>query len=85
MDIIFRLIVSRIYCFRDDLYHGSIFYRANLYQGYIISGLICILDIDIQGVKSIKKTDLNPNYVFIKTPSLKVLEARLKVGAFKGL
>merc|ERR1712098_787565 len=37
-------------------------------------GVICILDIDIQGVMSTKKTDLNPNYVFIKPPSLEELE-----------
>jgi len=41
-------------------------------------GLICILDIDVQGVKSMKTTDLNPFYVFIKTPSLPELESRLK-------
>merc|ERR1712198_27530 len=41
-------------------------------------GLICILDIDVQGVISIKKTDLKPNYVFVKPPSLDELEARLK-------
>lgn len=41
-------------------------------------GLICVLDIDVQGVKSIKKTDLNSNYVFVKPPSLPELENRLK-------
>jgi len=40
-------------------------------------GLICVLDIDIQGVRSLKKTDMNANYVFIKTPSLEVLRERL--------
>ena len=42
------------------------------------SGKICILDIDVQGVKSIKKTDLAPHYVFIKPPSLAALEQRLR-------
>jgi guanylate kinase len=37
------------------------------------------LDIDVQGVKSIKKTDLKSNYVFVKPPCLEVLEERLKV------
>ncbi|XP_023334034.1 guanylate kinase-like [Eurytemora carolleeae] len=41
-------------------------------------GLICILDIDLQGVMSIKKTDLNPKYIFIKPPSITELETRLK-------
>lgn len=39
---------------------------------------ICILDIDMQGVKSIKKTDLNPIYISIQPPSIEVLEKRLR-------
>lgn len=35
--------------------------------------LICILDIDMQGVKNIKRTDLNPIYVSIQPPSMAVL------------
>lgn len=34
---------------------------------------ICVLDIDVQGVISVKNTDLNPKCVFIKPPSLEVL------------
>ena len=41
------------------------------------SGKICILDIDVQGVKSIKKTDLNPFYIFIKPRSVDDLKMRL--------
>ena len=41
------------------------------------SGKICILDIDVQGVKAVKKTDLTPLLVFIKPPSLEVLDERL--------
>ncbi|GAU95335.1 hypothetical protein RvY_06969 [Ramazzottius varieornatus] len=41
-------------------------------------GKLCLLDIDSQGVKSIKGTDLNPVLVFIKPPSLEVLEMRLR-------
>jgi guanylate kinase len=41
------------------------------------SGRICILDIDMQGVKSIKNTDLKCRYIFIKPPSMKHLEERL--------
>lgn len=41
-------------------------------------GLVCVLDIDIQGVQSLKKTDIHPNYVFIMPPSLAVLEERLR-------
>ena len=44
----------------------------------LILGVICILDIDVQGVKSMKITSFNSNYVFIQPPSLEVLEQRLK-------
>ncbi|TRY95532.1 hypothetical protein DNTS_010989, partial [Danionella cerebrum] len=39
---------------------------------------ICILDIDMQGVKNIKKTDLNPIYVSVQAPSMDILEKRLR-------
>lgn len=39
---------------------------------------ICILDIDLQGVKNIKKTDLNPIYISVQVPSIEVLEKRLR-------
>eukprot|EP00095_Tigriopus_kingsejongensis_P010962 maker-scaffold129_size324999-snap-gene-2.24 protein:Tk10962 transcript:maker-scaffold129_size324999-snap-gene-2.24-mRNA-1 annotation:"guanylate kinase-like" len=42
------------------------------------SGQICLLDIEIQGVESVKKSTLNPKYVFIKPPSLAILEERLR-------
>ena len=41
-------------------------------------GQICILDIEMEGVKSMKKTDLNPRYVFLQPPSLEILEQRLR-------
>ncbi|KAG7525857.1 guanylate kinase [Solea senegalensis] len=40
--------------------------------------LICILDVDMQGVKNIKETDLNPLYISIQPPSMEVLENRLR-------
>ncbi|XP_072911084.1 guanylate kinase isoform X1 [Hemitrygon akajei] len=39
---------------------------------------ICILDVDMQGVKNIKKTDLSPIYLSIQPPSFEVLEERLR-------
>ncbi|XP_027951737.1 guanylate kinase isoform X1 [Eumetopias jubatus] len=39
---------------------------------------ICVLDVDLQGVRNIKKTDLQPIYVFVQPPSLDVLEQRLR-------
>lgn len=47
-------------------------------QTVLESGKICALDVDIQGVKSLKKSNLNPIYCFVKPPSLEVLEKRLK-------
>lgn len=41
-------------------------------------GKVCVLDIDVQGVKQVKQTTLNPWYVFIKPPSLETLQERLK-------
>lgn len=41
-------------------------------------GKVCVLDIELQGVKSIKNTDLGPKYVFIMPPSLEILESRLR-------
>ena len=45
---------------------------------YIFSGLICILDIDVQGVISMKQTSFSSNYVFIMPPSEEILKERLK-------
>ncbi|XP_078035892.1 guanylate kinase isoform X1 [Augochlora pura] len=41
-------------------------------------GKICVLDIEIQGVKQVKQTSLNPLYVFIKPPTMNELEKRLR-------
>ncbi|XP_067001664.2 guanylate kinase isoform X2 [Anabrus simplex] len=42
------------------------------------SGKVCVLDIEVQGVEQVKKTDLNPLYIFVKPPSLNALESRLR-------
>ncbi|XP_068563478.1 guanylate kinase 1b [Cebidichthys violaceus] len=39
---------------------------------------ICILDVELQGVKRIKETDLNPIYISIQPPSMEILETRLR-------
>lgn len=41
-------------------------------------GKVCVLDIEIEGVKQIKSTDLNPILVFIRPPSINELERRLR-------
>ena len=41
-------------------------------------GKVCILDIDIQGVKSVKNSSLEAKYLFIMPPSITSLENRLR-------
>ncbi|KTW27026.1 guanylate kinase [Pneumocystis carinii B80] len=41
-------------------------------------GYTCIMDIDMQGVLSIKKAPISAKYVFIAPPDLEVLEERLR-------
>lgn len=42
------------------------------------SGKICVLDIDVQGVRKVKESHLNPYYIFIAPPSKEELEKRLR-------
>lgn len=42
------------------------------------NGKMCVLDIEIEGVKQVKRTDLNPLLVFVMPPSLEELERRLR-------
>lgn len=41
-------------------------------------GKVCILDIDVQGVQNVKKSGLNPIYLFFAPPSMEALESRLR-------
>ncbi|XP_012164194.1 guanylate kinase isoform X2 [Bombus affinis] len=42
------------------------------------AGKICVLDVEVQGVKQIKQSSLDPLYIFIKAPSIEELEKRLR-------
>ncbi|XP_078325888.1 uncharacterized protein LOC111125194 isoform X6 [Crassostrea virginica] len=42
------------------------------------SGKLCVLDVEVNGVKNIKQTDLNAKYIFVKPPSLEDLKKRLE-------
>ena len=42
------------------------------------TGRICVLDVDKQGVKNIRKTDLHPLFIYISPPSYEILERRLR-------
>lgn len=41
-------------------------------------GQVVLLDIEMEGVKQVKKTDMNARYVFIAPPSMEELENRLR-------
>ncbi|KAF4674275.1 guanylate kinase [Perkinsus olseni] len=62
--------------------HGNLYGTSKAAVRDVLShGEICILDIDVQGVESLKaSTDLGfyPAYVFISPPSMQVLEKRLR-------
>jgi guanylate kinase len=49
-------------------------------QSVTNQGQICVLDIDVQGTRSIKAASLNPSpaYIFIKPPNMEELEKRLR-------
>ena len=41
-------------------------------------GRICILDIDVQGVRNVQKSGMDAKYLFIMPPSVDELESRLR-------
>lgn len=41
------------------------------------AGKVCVLEIDINGAKQVRNSDLNPIYVFIMPPSIHELRRRL--------
>jgi guanylate kinase len=41
-------------------------------------GKVCVLDIEIEGVKQVKNSHLNAIFVFINPPSIEELERRLR-------
>ncbi|CAF2360676.1 unnamed protein product [Rotaria sp. Silwood2] len=42
------------------------------------TGRICLLDVDKQGVKNIRSTNLNALFIYISPPSYEILEQRLR-------
>ncbi|KAI0028338.1 guanylate kinase [Vararia minispora EC-137] len=59
--------------FSGNLYGTSVQAVKSIAQ----QGRRCILDIEVQGVRQIKTTDLNPVYLFVAPPSVSVLRQRL--------
>lgn len=41
-------------------------------------GKVCVLDIEMEGVKQVKKSSIDARYVFIAPPSVEELERRLR-------
>ncbi|KAI9323672.1 guanylate kinase [Dichotomocladium elegans] len=60
--------------FSGNMYGTSI----KAVEDVVKAGKVCMLDIDMQGVKLVKKTSLNPRYIFVQPPSLEILEQRLR-------
>lgn len=69
---------------RNEFLESATF-SANLYGTSVAAvkkvqeeGKVCVLDIEIEGVKQVKNSHLNALYVFIEPPSLEELERRLR-------
>lgn len=56
-------------------YYGTSLEAVESVKG---KGMICVLDIDVQGVQNVKKSDLDSIYIFIAPPSMEELEKRLR-------
>ena len=54
------------------------FFSKKAVQDVAQTGRICLLDVDKEGVKNIRKTDLNPLFIYISPPSYEILEKRLR-------
>lgn len=75
--------------FERDIAKGNVFIEHALIHGNIYGqsiaaveavsakGIVCILEIDVQGAVSVGKTQLNPFYLFIMPPNQEALKERL--------
>lgn len=70
---------------KDGMFIESAEVHGNVYgtsfatvQDQIEAGRTCILDIDVQGVRNVKASDMAAHYVFIAPPSMALLEERLR-------
>jgi guanylate kinase len=60
--------------FGDNLYGTS----KKAIEDQSAKGQVVVLDIEMEGVKQVKKSDINARYVFIAPPSEEELEKRLR-------
>ncbi|GAB7361565.1 hypothetical protein MBLNU230_g1617t1 [Neophaeotheca triangularis] len=66
--------------FIEHAQFGSNFYGTSIkaVKDVAEKGRVCILDIEMEGVKQVKKTDLNARFLFLQPPSVEILEQRLR-------
>jgi len=59
--------------------HGNYYGTGKRAVAQILQeGRICLLDIDVQGCRKVRASDLNPYTIFVMPPSIDELEARLR-------
>ena len=59
--------------------HGVFFATSEAsVQSVAEAGRVCIMDIDLEGVRQVKRSELRPHFVFISPPSMEVYEERLR-------
>ena len=59
--------------------HGNIYGTSfESVQNVRSQGKVCLLDIDVQGVRNVKNSTLKPKYMFVAPPNNQVLEERLR-------
>lgn len=66
----------------SQTHHVSILYSKKAVLEVQKTQRICILDVEINGVKSIKNTDLNARYLFVKPPSIEALVSIIPLHEF---
>ena len=69
-----RLENIEIWYFKSSLF----WFSKKAVEDVAQTGRICLLDVDKQGVKNIRSTDLNPIFIYISPPSYEILEKRLR-------
>jgi len=74
---------------KEEIEQGKFIESANVHGNYygtskaavekvVQEGKICVLDIDVQGCESVKKSGIPCRYIFISPPTLDELERRLR-------
>jgi guanylate kinase len=59
--------------------HGNLYGTSRKAVEFVqTQGRLCILDVDVQGVKQIKESNFLSQYIFIAPPSIQSLEQRLR-------